>query len=119
VIVALALAASAPMVESEITVIGRKLATWRGSWTVKRGQASCKMRKSTGDREIDALGCAAMNICVPKFQDQFQALADAKLPKATYQTRVEPLNQQLAGCLEIERNAGIAALADRRAGAAQ
>lgn len=116
-ILALALAASVPVAEPEITVIGRKLATWRGNWAVKRGQAQCRTRKSTGDREIDALGCAAMLLCVPKFQDQFQALADAKLPKVAFEAQAAPINKQLGGCLETERSAGIAALADRRAGA--
>jgi len=112
-------AEGAPTAEPEITVIARKLAKWRGNWAIKRGHASCKTSKSTGDREIDAVGCSAILDCMPRFQSQFQALADAKLPKAVFAARAEPINKQFGVCITGEREAGIAALADRRAGSAK
>ncbi|WP_120716913.1 hypothetical protein [Tsuneonella amylolytica] len=111
-------AAAAPLAavpDDEIVVMARKLKTWRGSWGSKKGVFSCSTKRSTGDAEIDAIGCAAIDHCVRPRVPEFQAIADAKLPKAERNRRMNALSQSLLPCMDARHQSGIEALADRRA----
>lgn len=104
--------------EDEITVIARKLKAWRGSMRVRKGVSTCKTRKSTGDREIDAIGCAAMTVCFPRFMPRFEAaLVDKTLAAEARKRASESLNAELTACVGGEHEARTQALADRRAAA--
>ena len=109
--------AAVPPVQSEIVVIGEKLNDWRGTWGAKKGVVACRTTRSTGDKEIDAVGCQALVSCASPLVPQFKAIAESKLPKAERQRRMDIAVQPMVGCLTHAREAGIAALADRRAGA--
>jgi hypothetical protein len=120
-IVLLAAAASAqvpgPAEAREIVVIADRLKEWRGSWGSKKGVLACRTTRSTGDAEIDAVGCQALIACASPLVPQFKAIASAKLSKNERQRRMDAASQSMIPCLEQQREAGIAALADRRAGA--
>lgn len=92
--------------ESEIVVLARKLEATRfvwkasdksGAWKMTR----CKVKQSSGDREIDALGCQAVTLCLPT------------LPLAS--RRAPP---EFHACVSDRRRALIADLAARRSAAA-
>ena len=100
---------------SEIVVIGRKLGDWRGTWGSKNGVLACRTTRSTGDAEIDAIGCGALVACATPLIPRFKAIAGAKLPKAERERRMSAASQAMVPCLTQQREAGIAALADRRA----
>lgn len=102
---------------SEIVVIGQKLADWRGTWGSRKGVLACRTTRSTGDAEIDAVGCQALVACATPMVPQFKAIAAARLPKAERQQRMNTASASMLPCLEQARADGIAALADRRAGA--
>jgi hypothetical protein len=110
-------AASPPADNEQIVVMGRKLREWRGTWRSKKGVLSCQTKRSTKDAEIDAVGCRALLKCVPPVVPKMQAIAASKLPKAERQRQMDAASQALIPCFEREHQAGIAALADRRAGA--
>ncbi|GAA0757543.1 hypothetical protein FHS52_000467 [Erythromicrobium ramosum] len=105
-----------PEVDNEILVIGRKLQDWRGTWRLNDGTVSCKTRRSTGDKAIDAIGCDAMVQCIAPIAPDFAAIEDAKLPKTEAQQRANLLleSAKIGDCIFAKREAGIAALAAER-----
>ena len=100
----------------EIVVIGNKLGTWRGPWRTKKGVVGCKTRKSSGDREVDAIGCESLIACVTPQVPTIQAIADSDFPKAEKNRRMTEAAQAVGPCLASAREAGIRALAQRRTG---
>ncbi len=99
----------------EITVIGRKLKDWRGHADFKKGRASCRTRKSTGDAAIDRIGCESTVQCFTAMQPRFDASQDKALAADERKRRLDALNQELGQCFADKREAMIAALADARA----
>ena len=102
---------------SEIVVIAEKLKDWRGTWGEKNGVLACRTTRSTGDAEVDAVGCQALIACASPLLPQFRSIAAAKMAKAERQRRMNTASQSMIPCLESQRQAGTAALADRQAGA--
>ena len=120
IVTAILLAASAPVAppaieEGEIVVIANKFKTWRGTWKSRKGQLTCKTRKSSGDREVDALSCEHLIACATPIVPQMQAVADAKLPKAERNRQMAELSQPIGPCMTERRNEAIDALLKRRA----
>ncbi len=105
-----------PPVDNEIVVLGNKLRDWRGSWRVRDGVVKCKTKRSTGDREIDAIGCGAMVTCMTPLVPQWQAIEDADLPKDELEGRLNGLLQSanVGDCFAIVREQSISALAAAR-----
>ncbi len=122
-IAGLALVAAQPAAEppagDEIVVMANKLRDWRSTWRVSDGAVKCKTKRSTGDREIDAIGCGAMVTCMTPLVPQWQAIEDADLPKAELEARLNGLLQSanVADCFSNAREQSIAALVTARRGA--
>lgn len=108
--------AEQPAVQEEITVIGKKLRDWRGSLRTKDGVTRCITKKSTGDRDIDQIGCSAMVTCFPKFEGEFKAVLSTTRDKATRNRMNSEISQRLAACVGERHDRLAEALADRRAG---
>ena len=108
--------AEVPTPENEITVIANKLRSWRGRWKFSGEAVTCKTKRSTGDKAIDAIGCDAMIQCIAPIAPQFEAIENSKLPKDEKNRRGNALLQEarIGECVSGKRDAGIAALAERR-----
>jgi len=106
-------AAAPPPATDEVTVIGQRLQAWRG--TYKNG--ICKIRKSSGDAEVDRIGCAAMERCVPQFESRYAGAQDRAIRPEVKKVMLAALNGELAKCVDSERKTGIAALVAKRQGA--
>lgn len=108
--------AEEPAADNEILVIGRKLEDWRGTWRLNDGAVSCKTRRSTGDKAIDAIGCDAMVHCITPLTPQFAAIEAANLPRAEAQRQADAMlnASKIGDCVSARREAGIAALAAAR-----
>ncbi len=100
--------------EREIVVIGRQLRDWRGTWRLRNGQVACRTIRSTGDAEIDRIGCQAMIICIAPKVAAITAITAETKDKATVQARINQVIQGQMTCLETERNQGIDTLAAAR-----
>jgi len=115
---ALAQAVTAPAAappEQDIVVIGRKLAAWRGKITTTPLGTRCVTRKSTGDREIDQVGCTAMERCWPAALPRMKA-AHAKGVAEEERVRLqEQINADFAACAKPQREALVEELRARRA----
>ncbi|KPF63879.1 hypothetical protein [Porphyrobacter sp. AAP60] len=105
-----------PPADNEIVVMGNKLRDWRGSWKMRKGVMTCKTKRSTGDKAIDAIGCDAMVQCFTPIAPRFTALEASKLPKDELNRQANTLlnDAGIGDCLTATREAGIAALVAAR-----
>lgn len=111
-------AAAAPPdapVSDEVVVIGERLKKWRASFRSRGGKLSCKVRESTGDAAIDAIGCGAMAACWPDAEPKFRASQAKGLAKDERRRLMGIAEKAFGECMFARRKAGIAELADRRA----
>lgn len=119
-IATLSLAAAQPVaeppVDNEITVIANKLRAWRGKWRMRDGAVTCKTTRSTGDRAIDDLGCAAMVTCITPLASQWQEVERADLSRKEMNARLNKLleSANVTDCFRTTHQSSIAALAAAR-----
>lgn len=103
-----------PDVADEVIVVGRRLKNWRGKASVNGSKASCKTTVSTGDQEIDAIGCQALEVCLPPLQGRVDASNAKGIKSAVRKKMVAALNNDLAECVRERRDVLVADLVDRR-----
>jgi hypothetical protein len=96
-------AATESATQDEIVVIARKLATsrftWKadddsGEWKLKK----CKIKKSSGDKEIDAIVCSAIGKCL-----------------VTLPPKANKLTDEFNSCVNEKRRELVQELADKKA----
>jgi len=109
-----AASASPPTVEQEIIVIGERLRTWRARYSVRGSQMRCRTTRSTGDREIDAIGCAALETCVGQLRVRIEESDRRDLERSTRRSMKAAIRRDLGTCVTARRDELIADLADRR-----
>lgn len=103
-----------PKVAAQVPQIASKLAQWRGTWAAVQGKLACKTVKSSGDEEIDAIGCYATLTCVRPAYPALRAIADGKGSEADKKAKMRAKLDTLDTCLKERRGQGIAALATKR-----
>ncbi|MEA3014833.1 MAG: hypothetical protein QOD42_3378 [Sphingomonadales bacterium] len=106
-----------PAVEHDITVIGQRLRSWTARYSVRGSRVSCRTRQSTGDREIDAIGCRAFETCIGQLGPRIDESDRADLDGSLRRRMKEAIRRDLRTCVDARRDALIADLADRRFGA--
>ncbi|MEP9402598.1 hypothetical protein [Sphingomonas sp. VNH70] len=99
----------------EITVVARKLRDWRGNASKRDGVTRCVTRRSTGDAEIDAIGCRALTDCMPRFEPEILAVANSTAKRAERERLNAPIYQRMGVCFAERRETLVRELADRRA----
>jgi hypothetical protein len=100
---------------TEVTVIGQRLRAWRGTVRSQGGKVACRTQRSTGDKEIDAIGCTALTACSTPMEGRLIALAqDKSLSPPARKTAQAKINAELGRCMAKRHDAMIQALADRR-----
>jgi hypothetical protein len=105
--------------QDEIVVIGQKQRNWRGNLKHKKGVPFCKTTRSTGDKEIDKIGCDAMIICFPIHSSSLMKLAKQYKKKSEFIAAAKPIYADMGNCVFKNRNQGISELADKRLGIMQ
>lgn len=105
-----------PAVGDEIVVIGERMKAWRAGIRFRNGKATCTIRTSTGDAEIDRVGCDSMTQCFEAMKPRFDATQDKALSRVDRKQRLDEANQDLTTCVKDKRGDMIAELAARRAG---
>lgn len=103
-----------PDVEREIMVIGQRLRTWTARYAVRGSQMSCRTRRSTGDREIDAIGCVAFETCVGQLRPRIDESDRTDLERSARRRMKEAIRRDLRTCVNVRRDELIAELAERR-----
>ena len=105
--------------QDEIVVIGQKQKNWRGNLKHKKGVPFCKTTRSTGDKEIDKIGCDAMIICFPIHVSSLMKLAKQYKKKSEFNAAAKPIYAEIGNCVFKNRDQGISELADKRLGIVQ
>jgi hypothetical protein len=103
-----------PKVAAQVPVIAGKLEQWRGAWGAAGGKLACRTVKSSGDEEIDALGCAATIACVKPAYPALKTIADGSAAKDEKERLMKAKLATLEPCLRQHRGQGIAELALKR-----
>lgn len=103
-----------PKVAAQVPIIAAKLHAWRGAWGAAGGKLACRTVKSSGDEEIDALGCASMIACVKPQYAALKAIADGAGTPEEKRRKIGARLAALQPCLRAHRGQGIAELALRR-----
>lgn len=119
VLALLQVVAPPPADESDIVVIARKLQDWRASFRMKKGKYACEVTRSTGDLEIDKVGCEAMRVCLIPAMPRYNATRAKGVDAPTRQRLTDAINAEMTTCVRDHRQQLIAELADRRAGTVQ
>ena len=108
-------AAADEAVANEIVIIGEKLESWKGLGETKGGDIACKTTKSTGDADIDQIACAAIVGCMTEIQPRMEEILALDLDKAERDRRMAKVSDALAPCMDRRHDAGVDALARKRA----
>ena len=103
-----------PKVAAQVPIIAGKLQQWQGVWGAAGGKLACKTVKTSGDEEIDALGCASMIACVKPEFAALKAIADGAATTEDKQRRISAKLAALQPCMKAHRGQGIAELALKR-----
>ncbi|MFA9201743.1 MAG: hypothetical protein ACEQR8_11295 [Cypionkella sp.] len=103
-----------PRVAAQVPLIAGKLADWRGTWAAVDGKLACRTVRSTGDEEIDKIGCFATLTCVKPIYPELKAIADGKATEADKKAQIRARLSGQATCLKQYRGQGIAELALKR-----
>ena len=118
IVMALVVMSAQPVIaaprESEIIVIGQRLRDWRGRFRTSEGQFYCSTTRSTGDAEIDGIGCTTASTCYHKHQPQVIAAFNGSTPRSIRKAARRAIEQQLTACHRAERERLIDALVERR-----
>ena len=111
---AVAPASVAPPPDEDIVVIARKLDAWRGVIRTNPFGTKCVTKQSTGDRDIDAIGCTAMERCWPDTLPRLRA-AHAKGVVTADRERLEvEIQRDFDACAKPQRAALLEGLQTRR-----
>ena len=116
-LLALALQATpSPAAPSEdVVVIGERLKTWRGRiGDTSRTPLRCRTTKSTGDRDIDRIGCDTMVACFSRMRERMAAIGDCRRAKAERESLRASVERDLGVCFDERHDTLIAELAERR-----
>jgi len=100
--------------DQEIVVIGERLKDWEAKFRTKGGQTTCRITKSTGDEQIDAVGCQAMTICFDKHMSDLVAASNAKGSRDEKRAIRKRTNQLFTNCTMSQRDRLIENLVDQR-----
>lgn len=103
-----------PKVAEQVPVVAAKLNHWRGAWGVVDGKLGCETVRSSGDEEIDALGCAAMLACVRPAYPELKKINDSQAAVDEKKRQMAARLAALEPCMTARRGQGIAEIALRR-----
>ncbi len=105
-----------PPADNEITVLANRLRDWRGVWKMRDDRVTCRTKRSSGDKAVDAIGCSAMIDCIAPLIPDLKALDASDLPRAEAERQLSALldSAKVFDCVEERRDSGLAALAAQR-----
>lgn len=103
-----------PKVAAEVPKITEKLRNWRGTWAAVDGKLACKTVKTSGDEDVDKIGCFATLTCVKPAYPELKAIADAKATDEQKKIKMRAKLDSLQPCMSRHRGQGIAELALKR-----
>jgi hypothetical protein len=102
--------------QKEIVVVGQRLSHWTGKYAIRGSKLRCITKTSSGDRDIDALGCGAFDACADQLASRIAATDEKTLPKEVRVSMKESVERDLSICVAEKRVVLIRELAKHRQG---
>ena len=102
--------------QKEIVVVGQRLSHWTGKYAIRGSKLRCITKISSGDREIDALGCGAFDACADQLAHRIAATDEKTLSKEVRLSMKESVKHDLSICVAEKRVVLIGELAKKRHG---
>jgi hypothetical protein len=103
-----------PAVQQEILVIAGKLKKWTATYEVRGDKSVCRTKRSSGDADVDAIGCAAFKRCLTPLQPRITASDSASVPVRERKVMKNAIKADLGACVTQRRDRLISELAERR-----
>ena len=103
-----------PAVDQDIIVVARKLERWKGRFSQRGNVTKCKTTVSSGDKEIDAVGCDALRLCLSPMMPRIQASDDKSLGKERQIALKKVIGDELVACAKATRADMVAELVLKR-----
>jgi hypothetical protein len=100
--------------QNDIVVIGEKLKRWAANVREVDGKWKCTTKRSTGDAEIDKIGCDSMIHCYPPMKDRLVRLQNRSIAKSVRKAEAKLVSDDMTKCVFEKRADLIAELAERR-----
>lgn len=100
--------------QQEIEVIGQRLANWRGRVSPAGQAMRCITERSTGDPEIDRIGCDTMVVCITPIRSRIQSAHDRSRSRSERRTLEAAYSRDLTACFTEQHDRRTADLAERR-----
>ncbi|MBB5711096.1 hypothetical protein [Sphingomonas xinjiangensis] len=107
-------AATQAVEEDEIVVMGQRLNRWTGKYQIRGAKRKCSTKTSSGDREVDNVGCAAFLKCADKYQNLTDAGDGKGISKATRNVLKQDLIGKMKTCITDQRAVLLRELSARR-----
>lgn len=100
--------------EAEIIITAKRLDRWRGQFWLKREKFKCKTVRSSGDRAIDPIGCAAIAECLEPLKVRIGEGDDKGLGKERQIALKKAILDELGPCVGRVRKAMVADFVAKR-----
>ena len=113
----LAVQAAPAAAPSEVVVTARRLQDWRGKANGNARGTRCRTVRSTGDKDLDQVGCDSMRWCMGNLQRHAAAFAERGIAADVLKQRQAALNAGLTTCMTEQHERRVSDLLDRRAAA--
>ncbi len=89
--------------QADIVVIGQRLSRWTGKYSIRGTKLRCATKTSSGDRDIDTLGCRAFETCGDQLESRIAATDEKSLPKDVPVSMKESVKRDLSICVADKR----------------
>jgi hypothetical protein len=100
--------------DQEIVVTAKKLDNWRGKFSLRGEKFKCKTSITTGDKDIDAIGCNAIRQCLVPLQPRLTESDNKALGKDRQRELKKAIFEDLGVCVKERRAKMVAEFASLR-----
>lgn len=101
--------------EGEIVVMAHKLDRWTGKFEIRGARRQCATKTSSGDPDIDAIGCRAFLDCADRYQSETDASDERGIDRSIRRARKQGLIADMRECIADRRALLLTQLHERRA----
>lgn len=92
-----------PSADQDILVLANKLQRWTGKFQIRGTRRKCLTVTSSGDTEVDHVGCEAFLACADQYQAETDASDERRIDKETRRARKATLIGHMKDCISDQR----------------
>ncbi|KQN24769.1 hypothetical protein ASE86_00230 [Sphingomonas sp. Leaf33] len=99
-----------------VTVTSTSLDKFRAQVAFTSSGPQCRIKVSSGDADVDRVGCTAIESCYPTYQSRYATTSDREVRPSVRKVMRAALDQELQDCMKTVGDRGLVELTARRAG---